>query len=951
MPIHRPLAPVPTEPATTPVNTTPHLGAGEGPRATDRFDAANPQTRFADPNLSGGVLPLPGGNHRIRSLEMEIQGLEEQARTVHGAALSGTMERLSQLRQALASLQRHEALTARRDRLVAQIAGLYPQPHDDLVLFRLDYSHLNGREPDPWRYPSRESIENLHVVRTYRALSASSNPEDRRIAATVRGLFEDMRNHRGVFRTNGADPQTTETAEAASREFEAVLNHPHLQAFLQRVAAAERQALTSNEGARTRLAATESLQAFRQFPGLVNALVHYDALVGATRTPADQRTLLLDTSRFLIRRAEAYLATIPEREREPIRTALAGLRDLESSLDRMQGATLTREALSSAAGRMKDIVQSFLPLEERTLRGAFSRMLGQLERLPSPEDNIRPIRRALGAVETLPSPTDRLAAYQRIAQMIDAASVVRLVDARIHVLRQQLSAVQMNHTVARIGLSLDDSPHAGDYVADFREAAHEDEARWTRMIAAYQAVRARVASANPDEAARGRRELQQLEGSTMLGSLAQSAETAQLMNQLTIGAGIILVAALTAEFGGLALAAGAESLLAGTALTAATQEFLVGAVFYTSMTGIFTAVSRELNERAFGPQANTHSFFTDLLTNTAMFGFVGGAMRGMGRLVNSYVERVALRNLGRAGGLVPAGTTETETMSRFAMDQISRAAVDREMARLMDGFGARLARGGVLLGTEYAAFNIFEMARTTVELTARGETDPLGRAAASVLSPSGQARIGAFLLAMRTLNTVVEPFVAPVRERLGNLIGEGLLNARMAELRRDVARLSEDFAEGRVASPLEMATRSRALLEQRQRILMEARARETQPTQDIEREFAANERALRQLDLMTDFLGGVNRIFSETNAFGIRPFSQDGAVFTYRPGQAQTIVDALAGLPGGLDRTNLRIHPNGLIEVPFLPSPFLPQPRTIFLFPSSLAPRSAVGGGIVVRRT
>lgn len=984
----------------------PAGGAGTGtgaPASGDRYEWRTLGTSyFSGGDFLGALGGLFTDGVRIRSVETEVQELETRARTATGPALGETMDRLTRLRQVLNSLhtldrldihrsdfnalrrtavdrllagterppreteyqaglgmlrdlQRYQTLEARREQFVAQVEALYPQPHDDRILFRLDYSGLRDADLDAWNDPSVASLNNLRVIQTYRTLANSSDPNDRRIAGVVRDLFERLRNHTGAFAAGGGGPATLEALNAASTELEGVFRNPDLQAFFQRIGSAERDAMLANEGSRVRLNTTESLAMMQQYPGLMTALSRYDVLVGATRPLEEQQSMLADSSRVLIRRGEQYLRFLraqpagADRDRDiaSIESGLGELRGIEGSLNT---SGLTRDNLSALAARMAPVARTFQPFEERNLRDALTRMIRQVEQLPSSENNIQPIRDALAAItDTVPAtPADRLAAFRRVGSMIDQATTVRLIDARLSILQQQLDSVGTHHTVVQIGLGMDDSPNAGETFMDYREAAGESEARFTRMIGEYRRIRGLVTSTNAADAARGRRELQQLEGAAMQGTLANEAEFAQTMNMITIGAGIILVAALTAEFGGLALAAGAESLFATTTLSVATQEFLVGAIYYSSMTVIFTGVSRGLNERAFGPQANQHGFFTDLLINAVMFGVVGGAMRGVGRAINGYVERLAVANLERAGGLVLA-REGGETMSRFAMDTASRAAVEQEMARIMDTFAARLGTGAATLSTEYVMFNLFELSRTAVELRLRGDSDPVGHAAAAVLSPKGQARIAAFLVAMRALNSVAEPFAAPIRDRLGNILGEGLLNARMRELERNVADLSREWSEGRITDPLEMMTRSRALLEQRQRILMEANARETMPSEDLSREFAANERALQQLDRVVDFLRGVDRVFGEGNAFGVADFSGDGSVFTYRPGQAQRIVDALNGLPGGVDRANVRAHPNGMIEVPFLASPFIPEARTVFLIPANTAGRRPSGSAIVVR--
>lgn len=995
-------SPQPAGEGGTPV--LPGTGPQPGMSGTgDRYEWRTLGTSyFSGGDLLGGLGALFSDGARIRSLETEISELEARSRTATGPALGETIDRLTRVRQALNALhtldgldihrrdfdalrrtavdrllagvenppreseyqsglallrdlQRYQSLETRRERFVSQVEALYPQPHDERILFRLDYSDVRDADLDAWNYPNAASLNNLRVIQTYRTLAHSSNPDDRRMAEAVRGLFDSLRNHTGAFAPAGEGTATVESLNAASSELETLFQNRDIQTFFQRVGTAERDAMLANEGSRTRLNATESLAMVQQYPGLITALSRYDVLVGATRPVDDQTRMLSDSSRTLIRRGEQYLAylrNLPaggDRDRDiaGVEAGLGELRGIEGSLS---ASGLTRENLSALAAHMAPVARSFQPFEERNLRDALVRMIRQVEQLPSSENNITPIREALAAItDTAPSsPADRLAAYRRVAGMIDQAATVRLIDARISILQQQLDSVGTHHTVTQIGLGMDDSPNSGEFYMEYREAAADSEARFSRMIGEYRRLRGLVTSSNTDDATRGRRELQQLEGAAIQSTLRDEAEFAQTANMFTIGAGIILVAALTAEFGGLALAAGAESLFATTTLAVGTQEFLVGAIYYTSMTVIFTGVSRGLNEAAFGPQANQHGFFTDLMINAAMFGVVGGAMRGVGRAINGYVERLAVANLERTGGLVLA-REGGETMSRFAMDTASRAAVEQEMARIMDTFTARLGTGAATLGTEYVMFNLFELSRTAVELRLRGDSDPIGHAAAAVLSPRGQARIGAFLIAMRALNTVAEPFAAPIRDRLSGLLGEGLLNARMRELERNVADLSRDWSEGRITDPLEMVTRSRALLEQRQRILMEAGARETMPSDDLRREFAANERALQQLDRMVDFLRGVDRVFGEGNAFGVADFSGDGTTFTYRPGQAQDIVNALRALPGGVDRANVTIHPNGMIEVPFLASPFLPEPRTVFLIPANAAGRRPAGAAIVVR--
>lgn len=966
----------------------------------------------------GSLLSLLSDNARVSAVDSEILDLELRARTVNGPALGETTERLERLRSIRTTVDQLSALTIRRpdvdrlrrealDKLLGgaanppraaeyeegrrlfvalqryaraeerrelvrrRIESLYPPPpSDSQIAYRLNFDGVTDAQLDPWRHPPADRLRSLSVVQTYGSLRGSTDANDIAVADYADRLFDHFRTQNAVYDEGLIGPPNPDTIgflNGLSGELEGLTTDLNLQTFFDRIATHERTRTLAggNEAGLASLHTTDGLQAMGQYPALVTALTEYDARV-ARRVPPipldQQRTMLLDTCRLMVRRGERFESLLSGARgsdrplRSDLEAQLPEARNLVAYLENLGGADLTQANLSLAASRLAPVTQTFQTIEERNVQDGIRRLLDQIERLPSSENNIAPIRADFHTLVTAgpASYADRLAAYRQLAQRIDQAASLRLVDARIASFSEQQGVVRERDEMVNILGVLAGAPIGA---ADaHRQVSAESREEYTRMRTEYQGIRTMLTSSDPAEVAQGRLLLRQMEGVRQQDVLREAAENAGTFNQIFLVSTIVLATiplfleAIPAGIvGGGAVATGEVSLLqlgnlglravlGRTALSLGAQRGLATLGTYALASGVMTGVNRSLTTLILGEQALQHGVGVEFLINMAFMGAGSLAARGMGLVIDAAVEAIAVRNIASRGG----GIVLAQGAAAVAPSELSpalRAAIDLEKQQIMQGAFARFLSTAGPLGAEYAAFQTLEFLKTAADLAHRGVPDPAGAAFRHVTSFRTQVFMMGPLILTHTISGTGgdhSGFIAQARRVEYDAI-ERAYNRDIAAFRRDYADrlfLPDGRPNRELLLDAEFRRRDSEILQHRQDMI--ALVEPGRRTPEMLAEYGTNQRYLQSLEMLGRAAEINQTVFGDGNRFGVRLQGEDGTTFTYqrRVSGADNLEALLRDYPFA-DRANVRVYSNGMIEVPILANAFMPEPQTIRLIPAS----------------
>jgi hypothetical protein len=171
----------------------------------------------------------------------------------------------------------------------------------------------------------------------------------------------------------------------------------------------------------------------------------------------------------------------------------------------------------------------------------------------------------------------------------------------------------------------------------------------------------------------------------------------------------------------------------------------------------------------------------------------------------------------------------------------------------------------------------------------------------------------------------------------GNNNGKAERSALKRSWDREGPRLKADVEEAMKTGTFENETalfRERPDLMNRARSLLRNRVDELslRLSQDPQARMESGLPVAEELDQLfrVQFVEGMSSIFAEGNVYGVKPAwegSQQNFAYGGSPGK---IVAALRDIRG-VDAGAIAIHKNGLIEIPFRPSPLFPQGETIRL--------------------
>lgn len=968
--------------------------------AVDTFDPVRLRQAFEPGGSLGdsGLISLFNMSGNYRGLEAELRGLRVRVTTATGPDLEAATRRITELERVqrllsevaalsirrpdfdrarrdcaakllagaanpprasefqegvrlLDALRRYRALESQRTLVRTQIESMSPGPRDSPYLFLLVTSELPAYELDPDKHPTRDRLEERTFAVVYRTLRDSSDPNDQRIAAAAERLFQHFRDQNRMY-DEGWLPDVSASAamiEQSNLDLETLLRDPDVASFFSRVRDLERSRITSGSdaGGQLSLDLTDSMTGLAAYPGLISNLSAFELNVLSRQTPDQARTLLRnaiddpnapnDLMGWGNRYAAFLRRTGDENGAATVEAHLQELQNLRDYLNGLSGADLNRANLQQTAARVSEIARAFQPLEERFLRDALTRKIDQIERLPSSQGNIQPLRDALAALTpTDPaSPETRLAAYRDLSGRIDQAAMVRLADARIQLLTGPMTETVRDRDTLVGALGIMAGAPIGSLDA-YQSVTATARQQYTALADRYRELRPRLLAGDPA----ARRELQTLEGSARLTDLQVGAENAATFNQAFLISSMVIASIGLAEIAPV-IGIGARGIAGLLPISLGAQRVVTIGLTYVVAGGMMTGINRELTGILM-PRAEQGSVLTEWVLNTAMMGLAGGAIRAGRAAFNAGLEWMAVRNI--------AARTGTALAAPGLATGAELTAIEAEKQTIMRGVLARFAEQATIFGAEYAAIQAFEYVRTVGTLAARGVANPAERAWEHMASFRTQALSGGFMIVMKAHGLSAAPESNPALTDLALRTEYGAiarsLNRELPRFRAECEAAGINEPRDLLAHP-ELLGRARELLTyQRDLAAIEARAHPNDPV--VLQNLQSAQQMLGVIEPVTRFMTGVESVFGDGNRFGVTAAAWDasGSAYTYRPGEQGRIIAALRDLPW-VDRANVRIHPNGSIEIPFLASPFNPQPQTVRLIPASAArPAPAPAPGV-----
>lgn len=955
------------------------------------------------------------GNPGVKDLDAEIKDTEQRARTVSGPALTQALERLQRLKRVKSmtdvltadekspnylkihrediyrlkktavdkllagvanppndkdyeegtrlfqALWRYSKLEQARTQLRGQIESFYPGPKSESkILYRLDFEGMSDDDLDPKYYPPLERIENLPFLQAYRTLRDSSEPEEKEVAAYVERLFKHFDNEnenydRGVIGPENSDPVSY--VNSLSGTLEGLVTDPKLKIFSERITQVKRDNADADGSAaeRAQLQISEGLSTLVQLPNLITALTEYQTRVAGRVPPIpleQQRIMLRDTCQLFIDRAERCSFPVQD-----------SIDEAKKQLEVLESTTLTQGDLNQVAAKLAPVATSLRDMEENSVVAAYGTLIDEVEKIPSEEDNIAPLRQAL---KDLPeSPEKRLPALLDLSKKITEAGAIRLVEARIKVIQSQTEAKFTSISLlegfvaampgAPVGASGSYYQSQSPHLAQFKEM--EDDYRQILQLLKTQDPgedsNARPLVPAAYERERGLKLLQKIEGVRQHEILRDIADSAVIINQtFVIGAVVLATLPLFIEavpataIGGTALgelsllevgSLGLRSALARTTLSLGLQRGLTTVGTYALGSLAVTTVSRNYTSLIMGESALQHGFGTEFLINLAFMGGGSLASRGATVAIDAAAEAVAVRNIASRGGSIVLAEGRAAVVPG-TMDDALKAAIDLEKKQVLETTFARFAQTAGPLGAELAAFQTMECLKTAAILAHQGVADPLSKAFSRITSARSQAFLLGPILIGHTMNGMKSDagaYVTEARRVEYNAISRAYEKdlASFKSLYENQAFDADGSPNKTLMTDPDFRASAAKLLQQRQDMI--ALVEPSSRTPEMLVEYDKNRTYLGLVETAGKFEEGMQTVFGDGNAFGVRASGEDGMSFTYdRSVQGKTSIEGLLKDLPWVDKQNVRVNPNGMIEIPLLAGPFTPEAGTIRLFPA-----------------
>lgn len=761
------------------------------------------------------------------------------------------------------SLVRYQRADELRGAVLETLRRLYPS--GSMLAGLLDYSTNNPAVASwvasgPHLYePSLETMAALPIVRVYRSLSASQNPEERRLAEAIAAVLTPPTPEvlGDIFPVTEIDGQGG--LDAMSQRLERVFGSPDLSGFLGRVRQAETEDLSRNPGFENRTAINRGLASLPELEGTLAAL---GTPAGPVLTP-EQRTRYRDQLSARIGTLRGFFSAevgrIHELERDSAprtmvryregnawmtdevpqagwvgpmeQAAQARLEGIRTELTRLQGMN---PADAGSLSLLQSATRATIGWEEAQVRSRLEREVGFVASLPNGGRETAALNQAIAGINpSEPNAAGRVASYRAVLAQVDTAVLSRSVDARIETFRAMVPTLQTADRYNVFGYSFAPGAQA--------------------MADRYSQVRTLIQGGNLTEA---RERFIALEQSQMGPDLQGRYDSARWTN-LGVSVGIVIASAFVMRQ--VNLAAGPTAVRALGALWGARANLALGTIAFrgthnfleSRLTSNTTALYDD--HGTFGQ--NARRFGLQVTEDLGMFSVLGGSLRGFHRF-----------------------------------------------AEARDWGSVRTALGA--FGTELGAIQTWNFGMTTL----RNGGDVVQAAGQTFFSGSAWGEQALFLVALRGGNALSLPVFGPMNQ----------IAAEAAESRyRDVFQRAETavadaqtrwdgFVRNGEGSALDVIRSLRRALEERRALLEIPELQSLRDPQTVQ----ANEQALTFVRAQEADFSSRSSLFGAGNRFGAELVSSNSNSGSVPANHTEAFV---AALRADSHVSNVQVGENGLI--------------------------------------
>lgn len=631
-----------------------------------------------------------------------------------------------------------------RQNVISVLQDQYPHSSRGL---QTDYAQLPEGERNP-NDPSAETLNNSAILRTYRSLSNSSNPEERAAASAFSGAIAEINHHQGL-----GENVTLEQLQTATQLYQNIYGSPAqsqhpLQGFLNRVQGTQQRDLEQNPGFQSRqrleqsLSALQSLQQMRHIlrqaatenmPPLVVQETREEVL---RRLEASDRTIQEEITRLKnnptthqVRYQEGgHWITEDVADRTPTSEQVRLERFHHQILEIQNRLRRLSNTHSQANSELAQIIDSTLELEE-----AQTRILMQNEIRDAHDPSIA---RTLDQVQaTQPNFANldvRLEHYSDIVTRLDTSLIKASVQARIDMYTSMLPQVQS--TDRTIGILSAGMGGEVDFVSHYREMIH----RYERIA---QAI-------DQGHLTQARRDFIRLE-QAQAGQDLQDHFTLAGHVQTGVALGIIAASAATMNAAGLlllpetALAIEAGEATLGMRLMYAAATAPAFQLTHYGLSDLFTG-THHLYDPQQSARENLARYGEDYVRNVGNNAVIGETLRFVQQ---SAFTRLAERQLMQEGALA----------NRGIYSAAERLLIQTRASRIAQDGLTSTAVSATALGPELVAVQAWGFLDRNLTDAAHGRFN-IGQAAQeTVLNPQSWKDQAIFILGMRVGHLTTTP--------------------------------------------------------------------------------------------------------------------------------------------------------------------------------------------------
>ncbi len=763
--------------------------------------------RFEEVERHLETLKIHGQTRRIlRTL------LDEGHRRLIQAAVRNNNEDFQQGTHIATAIQAYHRMEERAAAVVETVAQFYPPTTTRGI--RLEYTgHESNSRGEPAGHgnyePPLEVLQNLTIVRTYRSLCNSSNPEERIMAESIQRIVGDI-NAPGMM----SDPDNVEFLEQETTRLQGIYGAPenpatdHLGHFFTRVHQTQLQDLERNPAYQNRQALQASLENAEVLSRSLQILERNTGPVSESALTQTNVQLLQIARRAheriaaSLRQLEARRPTQIVRYQEdghwitdevPSHNPAPEEQSLSSRLERLNGEIQQLEHFDATApdatGRVQRHMRILMGYEEEIVQSH----LREEARLTGNTNFARVLEARLSS-----DPLQRIEYYRNTLHRSDVSLLRQTVQARIAMYRSMIPAVRSADR------SLDRMGHLGG------SSGYDTTGDYTTLIERYEHAQALV-EANQTEAAQ--RELTTLEQAQIGTQLQDRFETSGHIN-MGVSLGVMAASAFSMNVAGLAL-------LPELALSAEVAEAAwTTRLGYTALTvPIFRMSHNVMHDYMTGDstvwdsttsvEQNMDRYGRALMGDIGAFMTLGTVMRGFQRATQARMMHIAENQL------LAEGTMQSGPRSLAEMTLISSRA-----AQIAQGLGTRAALTGGSFGTELTAIQAWGFLDANFQNALEARFVPLETLNQTVLNPQAWQEQAVFILGMRAGHSLTNPLFGPINEvareaaigRIRNEYDQTMIRVRTA------GESWRNYVENREGNPVEVLRALKEALEARQRL-------------------------------------------------------------------------------------------------------------------------------------